>query len=307
MKSRSNSEWYKLKEQSAGKLRLVFLWYCYKLLQLKGLKVIITIILPFIFLFSENARLASKEYRQVLAEFQKKHHLKIKRFSTFKHILNYAYSLADKMSVICDNKNPIRYTILQDKNWRSFQTCLKNKEGVFLISSHLGNVETFCGLSKESNNNPQIKVHALMEIHQNSIFHNFIKKRQTNSSFILHSTEKMNFQKIMELYENMLNGESMLMAGDRVSAENPNNFLYTKILDKNCRLPIGTFKFAKKMKHSTFVILLCKSSKYHYTVMVKQLNIANSIEDIAQDYGKYLEENIIKYPDQWYNFYHYFE
>ncbi len=41
--------------------------------------------------------------------------------------------------------------------------------------------------------------------------------------------------------------------------------------------------------------------------MVKQLNIANTIENIAQDYGKYLEENIIKYPDQWYNFYHYFE
>ncbi len=305
-KARKMSEWYHLKEQSAGKYRLLFLWWVYKLIGLQGLKVILYPIVRVISFFCTSAKKHSQEYRGVLYEYNKKHGLPNVPFSDFRHILNYAYSLADKMSAICDKDTPIKFKIEKDDDWFSFQENIKRGRGIFLISSHLGNIEAFCAFS-DSEIKSKTKLHALMEISQNSIFHNFIQARTLNDSFRLYSTEKLDFQTIMFLYENLCEGDIILMAGDRVSAENREKTISGKMLYRQCLFPEGTFLFSKKMKHPTYAIVLLYIGHNTYKISLKKIDTSKSIEDMVTQYTRFIEANIIKYPAQWYNFFSFFK
>lgn len=301
------SEWYNVKEQSAGKYRLLFLWFVYKILRLKGLKVVLYPIVAVISIFCGAARRYSQEYCQILYKYCEKHSLKYSKFSSFKHILNYAYSLADKMSAICDKDTPINFKITKNKDWDSFQNNIKNGTGIFLISSHLGNIEAFCAFSKMSSKEYTKKLHALMEVSQNSIFHNFIKSKTSNNSFNLYPTEEFDFQTIMFLYENLCNGDIILMAGDRISAENREKVVSEKMLDKNCLFPEGAFLFAKKMAHPTYAIILPYVGNNTYNICVKEIDCTQNTRNMINQYATFIEKNIIKYPDQWYNFYSFFK
>lgn len=298
--------WYKIKEQSAGVFRLKLLWFIYKVFGLSFFKICLVPIVFVIYLFAKSAREASKEYRKILFDYAKNNNIKVKKFSSFTHILNYAFSLSDKMSAICDDNPKIKFEIEENKSWNRFKECLDNNKGVFLISSHLGNIESFCAFPKCKNINFNKTLHALMEINQSSIFHKFIEERTKNSFFKLYSSNDLNFETIMGLYEDVLNGDMLLMAGDRVSASNESKTLNVNILDKQCKFPLGTFKYAIKMDVPTFGIIAVSTKIGKYKVILQKLNLHDDIETIALSYAKFLEQNILKYPDSWFNFYKYF-
>lgn len=117
----------------------------------------------------------------------------------------------------------------------------------------------------------------------------------------------MDFQTIMSLYENLCNGDMILMAGDRVSAENSEKTITGKLLDRNCLFPEGTFLFSKKMKHPTYAIVLPYIGNNTYKVCVKEIDTSKNIENIVKQYTKFIEKNLVKYPSQWYNFYSFFK
>ena len=114
------NNWYEIKEQSAGKYRLLFLWYVYKIFKLSGLKFMLRLILPFIIVFSKSARVNSKKYRMILNNFQKSHNLKVAKFSSYSHISSYALSLAEKFSVLCDDKTSLKFDVNKNENWVEF-------------------------------------------------------------------------------------------------------------------------------------------------------------------------------------------
>lgn len=297
-------EWYDYKEQSAGKLRLLFLWYIYKLFNLDVLRIVLIPIVFVIFMLAKNSRIASKKYREALNEYQTKHSIPLSRFTSFQHILGYANSLADKMSVLCDKKSPIKYEVDNNSDWKVFEKKLNSKTGIFLISSHLGNVEAFSGYAKYSKK--KYTLHALMETSQSSIFHQFVESHAQKYNFALYSTNEMNFSKIMCLYESVQAGDIILMAGDRVSARNPKQCIYSTLLSKKCSFPRGTFRFAQKFNVPVFAIFLIKTKRNTYLISVKEIKVKTSLERMVNQYTKCLEEVILRYPTQWYNFYSYF-
>lgn len=299
--------WYKIKEQSAGVFRLKLLWLIYKIFGLRFLKICLVPIVFVIYLFAKSARCTSKEYKKILFNYAKDNNIKVKNFSSFSHILNYAFSLSDKMSAICDDKPKIKFEVEENKSWNSFKECLNNNKGVFLISSHLGNIESFCAFPKYNHINFNKTLHALMEINQSSIFHKFIEERTKNSFFKLYSSKDLNFETIMSLYEDVLNGDMLLMAGDRVSSNNENKIIIVNILDKICKFPLGTFKYAKKIDVPTFGIIVVSVGLNKYKVIFQKLNLHDDIKIIAQSFANFLEKNIIKYPKNWFNFYRYFD
>lgn len=298
------TNWYSVKEQCAGRYRLLFLWKIYQIFKLRGLKIVLYPIVFFIVLFSKNGRMASRKYQKVLYAYQKKHKIKMVKMSTYRHICSYAFSLAEKMSAICDPKSPLCFEIKKDQNWDMFQKDLR--KGIFLISSHLGNVEALSALPKHLHQDCP-KVNALMQINQNSIFYQFIRERADNPYFQLYPAEEFGFAEVMDIYEKISQGEFVLMAGDRVSSQNSKDFLAVRVLDRKCILPKGVFQFAKKIKHPTYALLLLRTPKGTYQLFLHKLNLLKSEQVIANDYASFLEKYLLKYPEQWYNFFDFFK
>ena len=97
------------------------------------------------------------------------------------------------------------------------------------------------------------------------------------------------------------------MAGDRVSAQKSEDVLPAKLLDKNCILPAGVFRFAKKMKHPTYAVLLLRTPKGFYKLYLQKLDMKQPLPDLAQKYTSFVEKHLLEYPDQWYNFFDFFK
>ena len=299
------TNWYGVKEQCAGRYRLLFLWNFYRLFRLKGLKIVLYPIVFFIFLFSKNGRLTSQKYQKILHDYQSKHGISPTKISSFGHIFSYALSLAEKMSAVCDEKCPIRFEVCPDENWTAFQKDME--KGIFLISSHLGNIEALSAFPRQFKQLPAPTVNALMQVNQNSIFHQFIEEKNNNPYFRLYPAEQFDFGQIMELHEKISNGEFILMAGDRVSVQNTKDVISAKLLDNDCMLPSGVFKFAQKIKHPTYAVLLLRTKKGAYRLCLQKLDMSQKVPDIAQNYIAFLEKNLLECPKQWYNFFDFFK
>ena len=209
------------------------------------------------------------------------------------------------MSALCDEKCRIAFDIHRDENWDSFQKDLKS--GLFLISSHLGNAQVLCALPKYFPKMPFKKVNALMEIGQNSVFQQFIQQRTQNNFFTLYDTQKLGFAEMMALYEKVLVGEMILMAGDRTSSQNPQSTLTVKMLGKKCLLPAGVFQMAKKMRQPTYAVLLLRTDGGKYTLYLKKIDTRTPVQTMTQEYISFVEQHLLAHPEQWYNFFNFFE
>ena len=296
------NKWYQIREQSAGKIRLELLWIVYKIFGIRFLKIILWFVCLFIVPFAKPARDATKRYTKILNQYQHKNKLQETKISPFCHIYTFACAVLDKISASCDKKTKIKFIIERNADWNDFQKYLESNNGVFLICSHLGNIEALSAFERGKNK----KMHAFMQISQNSTFHQFMTHHNKATNTIIYPTEHIDISIASDMYDNLQNGDLVMMAGDRTSPNTQSRYEMTSFLGKNCRFPIGTFKFAKSLSHPTFAICVMNISHERYKIYVKRLDTTTTKEMIAE-YANFLERLIIKYPKQWFNFFDFFE
>ena len=294
--------WYEVREQSAGDLRLETLWFIYKVFGIKFLKFVLWFVCLFIVPFAKPARIASKKYKKILNEYQKKSGYKKTKFSTFSHIYGFACGVLDKMVASCDKRNKIKFAVHKNSDWIQFQKYIEQDQGVFLICSHLGNIEVLSAFP-DSNHK---KMHAFMQVSQTGTFHKFMMRHNIATNTTIYPTENIDISVAGEMYDNLQNGDLVMMAGDRTSPTSPSRFETVSFLGKNCRFPIGTFKFAHAQSHPVFAICVMNNGCEKYTIYVKQIKSEN-IKEMIGEYARFLEQLILIYPKQWFNFFDFFE
>lgn len=294
--------WYEQHEQSAGTYRLELLWYIYRIMGVRVLKLILYPICFFITIFAGPARRASTQYRKILNAYQRAHNMHVTRFSSFTHIRMFANSLVDKISANCDTRPRIKITPERDSDWIAFEKHLNENRGVFLICSHLGNINAMAALSPDS---PRT-MHAFMQTGHTNTFNKFMSRHSTNTTTRLYSTENIDIGIAGQMYDNMTSGDMVMIAGDRISAQSPSRTVPIKFLGHDCALPIGTFKFARMMDHPVFSIAVMNTGGQNYKIYVRQLPTTDT-DSLIQNYIDFLQDLTLRYPRQWFNFYGFFD
>lgn len=290
--------WYKQHEQGAGTGRLETLWIVYKIFGVRILKIVVWFISLFIWMFARDARAASKKYHKKLNRYQVATKMPVSKFSSFKHIRQFAYSLVDKMVAFCDNGKKIKISIDKNSDWGKFKSLMDSGHGAFLICSHLGNIDVLNAIP----NRGTTVMHAFMRTQQNAVFRKFLDHHNINTKTIFHSTDDIDISVAGEIYDAIARGELAMMAGDRISANNPGRSLIVEFFGKKSKLPIGVFKFAHSMECPTFAIFLLNTKRENYMLYIKQIDTKN-IETMANGYISMLEKLTLMYPCQWFNFF----
>lgn len=296
------TNWYNVHEQSAGKLRLETLWFVYKIFGIKFLKFVLWFVCLFIVFFASNARKTSKKYTIILNEYQKKLGQKQTKISAFSHIYAFACAALDKIAANCDRHKKIKFAIHKNSDWENFQKYIQSNTGMFLICSHLGNVEVLSAFPDATNK----KMHAFMQISQTGIFHQFMKRHNISTNTIIYPTETIDISVAGQMYDNLQNGDLVMMAGDRTSPNSPTKYETVQFLGIACKFPIGTFKFAKSLSQPIFAICVMNIGHEKYGIYVKQIK-SETIKEMVSEYAKFLESLILTYPKQWFNFFDFFE
>ena len=297
----STDNWYQQQEHGAGSFRLNLLFWIYKIFGIRFVKFWVWLISGVIGMSAKSAKKFSQQYRCILNNYQVAHKMEKSHFSASKHIRIFADSLVDKMVAMCDKKDRIVFTPENNTDWREFKKLIDSKQGIFLICSHVGNIEALAAFPDSKG----LKIHAFQQVSQTGVFHRFISKHSIRTNTIIHPVEDMDIGTAAEMFDALNSGDLVMMAGDRISATTPNKTILVRILGQKCHLPLGVFKFAKAMAHPVFAVALLNISHEKYALIVKKLDNQN-MDNMTKGFANFLEKNILMAPAQWFNFYNFF-
>ncbi len=288
-----SSAWHAQREQSAGRWRLQLLWWLYVALGKTALKLALVPVTACIFLFATPAKRALRRYYALLG---------VRHPPLFRHLLGFAWSLADKTDACTRRAHLPAMTVRDDADARAFQALVAAHRGAFLISAHLGTIEVLPALA--AGEAPH--VHAFQQLGHDALFTRLFLRHLDTSRLTLHAVEEIGVETAVRMQEAIARGELVLMAGDRVSAGSGQT-LEHPFLGRPCAWPKGVFAFARLMDCPVFFVTCVRTGWNAYACHLRACAAPRAplAETLAQ-YAAFLEEETRAFPTQWYQFYDFF-
>ena len=294
-------KWFQVKEQAAGKKRLILSWYLYKIFGENILYLIAFLVSLCTFIFSKKIREYSEKYLTVIKDVCG---IEPNLINQFKHIHSYAVSLVDKMLVYCGDFN-IKYVEFEDKNAeKQHFDVIAQKKGMILLCNHVGNVEVLQTFFRNSAIPSNFSINIFVSKKQSKIFNSFIEKIKTDIPVNLFLTENIGLNTGIELEEIINDGGVIFIAGDRLSETNASQCIETELFSHKILLPKGAFAISKVLNVPIYFVSAIKTDKI-YKVYVEPHTYIDE-KTIVNDYIKFMERMIRLAPFQFYHFYDFF-
>jgi predicted LPLAT superfamily acyltransferase len=208
----------------------------------------------------------------------------------------------------------------QDDDIQELVSDMENGKGVFLVTSHLGNIELLRGLANFNRTGVSKKVPmtAIIDMKVTANFSRMIKELNPQSSLDIIGADEIGPATAILLEEKLAAGEIVTIAGDRTSANAADNSIMIPFLGKDAPFSPGAFYLAVLMRAPVYFIFalrhkdLTLSVNYDMHVhksslsfeCTKKERLARSSE-LACSYAALLECYCKEKPFQWYNFYNF--
>ena len=140
-----------------------------------------------------------------------------------------------------------------------------------------------------------------------AVFTEVFARHLDSSRLALHPVEEIGVETAVQMQEAIGRGELVLMAGDRVSAGSE-RVLQHDFLGRPCVWPKGVFVFAKLMEAPIFFVTCVRTGWNAYEVHVREFVPSGEplLPSLLDAYVRFLEEETLAHPEQWYQFYHFF-
>lgn len=303
MNKQDHKKWFEIKEQAAGKKRLILLWNIYKIFGKKTVKFIVFFVTLFAFIGAKKIRKYSQKYLKIATKNGN-------FLQAFKHFLNYSYGLVDKMEMFTDNYS-FNDVFFADENMKNllFKDIL-DKKGIYFLCSHLGNIDAIRTFFRSGEISENIKINLFLETNQCQIFKNFINSISCDNPITTYPVENVDITTSMEIKEKLDNGEILFIAGDRISAHNENATFVSDFLEHKMEFPIGAFKFALMLGAPIYFIACTLEKDNKYKIHLHKFEFSGSrkekLQTLENEYIAFLENLTKKYPLQFYHFYDFF-
>lgn len=305
----ASAPWHAQREQSAGRGRMWFMWAVYARCGKTALKLVTVPVMTFIYPFAGPARRALRTYYAVLAAFRgRKDAPPVGAWTLYRHLLGFAWSLADKTDACTLRKDLPQISVRDDADGRAFRDLVAARKGAFLVSTHLGTVEVLPALaSARRDAGEEIPhVHAFQQMGHDAVFTRMFMRHFDATHVTLHAVEEIGVETAVRMQEAVGRGELVLMAGDRVGARSGKTFDHA-FLGRPCRWPKGVFVFAKLMACPVFFVTCVRTGWNAYECHFhRYTGPASSPARMLDEYTAFLEAETLAHPDQWYQFYDFF-
>ena len=290
------------KEKYASSLGLKILIYSRLYLGKTVCDVLVSIVIFFIWLISKKERNISKNYLSVVNEYQKKKGIPLTKFSSLKHMLFYSRILTDRVDTFLSKSIPIDIDPSSMDDWATFQDYINQKQGCFLLFSHVGNIYVLPGIRNTYPKTLNTKVNIYMDIGRTPVFHNFMLDKNNTQNIFFHSTKNMNIKTGYDILSFLEQSHLILMGVDRIKDKNPKHIKKVTILDTPCYLSSAIFKIAQSSEAPIFFIS-CIKNKSSYTIYIKHYLESFSIEE---SFASFMQQLILKSPINWCNWFNFF-
>lgn len=289
-----------------------------KLYQICGrrfLRIMLYPVVFFIFIFATRARYCSYDYLKTVYQFKIEKGdfdmTKPNYFSVFHHIFLFANSLADRIESWSGRLTFNKLNFKTKEAANEAISFLQQKKGIFLISSHLGNIEALRAFTKIYSEQ-EIKVNALVQSDCTPDFNELMRKINPNFSTNLISANNVGIDDMIMIKDKLQQGEIVVAAGDRTASKNPDKVIETKFLNRIAKFPVGVFTLASLVESPIYFVFCLKAEgdkSYDFYLYRAQTDISSSakrkanLPKIVGEYAMRLESICTRYQYQWYNFF----
>jgi len=261
----------------------------YKLLGYKFVSFILNFVTLYYVIFTPCVKQSLDSYYKHLG-------LKLSYRAYFRHIKLFSLSIFDRF---ISRIKPDELSF-ERENREAF---IALQEGGIVLLSHIGGWAT-AGHSMRAKI-PLMNI-VMYEVTKDKISElEKSKQRQNESNVKIIDLNKGAIAANIQIANALMNREVVAMMADRVT--DPRKVIIVDFLGSQVEINKNPFDIAYRFKKplvATFVVL---TKEKHYKLIFKEITIdEKSLEEIAQEYMNILTEIIKIYPNQWYNFYDFF-
>lgn len=272
---------------------LIFL---FKWINIRILYAVMSLVIPFYMLFNR------KGYMSMYSYFHER--LSYTPFKSFINVYVNHYTfgqiILDRFAFYAGKRFNIN--IIGNEN---YENLINEENGFIMLSSHIGNYELAGYHLKATKKN----IYAL-------IFGGETETVMKNRSkmFDGHNINmipvKSDMSHLFEINNALRDGNIVSMPGDRIFGSA--KYVDLMFLGKNAKFPMGPFAIAAQRDVPIISIFVMKEATYNYTIYVNEINSSGNnrkekIESMSKQFINNLEDIVLKYPTQWFNYYNFWE
>lgn len=306
VKQNNSQHWAHLDEAGIG-FGIWFLYQTYRLLGKLPFRIVLYPVITYFFLFRSSARAASFEYLTRLNQSGVK--IKPNTAQVIKHFVAFGESLLDKIL-----SHTGRYTLenVSIVDREPIQNHLKRGQGLVFFTAHIGSLEVSRSLAQFRG----IPITILVHTANSEKFNRIIKRVNPNSQVNLMQVESFGSAQAIILAAKIQAGEVVIIAADRVPISgNEQHMVSTQFFGKTANFPSGPYILAHVLQcpvYSVFCMLIDGRYELRYIPFAEKIVLprkerATALSQYAQQFAQVLEQQCLRSPLQWFNFYKFWQ
>jgi len=239
-------------------------------------------------------------------------------FGPLRHIVSFSLALVEKIES-WGGKFQFKHIHFQNDDIEELVQELENGQGIFMITSHLGNIELLRGLASFNRTKVSRKtpITAVIDMKVNEKFTRMLKELNPQSSMDIINAGEIGPHTAVLLEDKLAAGEIVTIAGDRTAANaHSGKNLLIPFLGEDAPFSPGIFYLAALMRAPVYFVFALRRGdlsvlpEYDMYIHKSRLSLECSRKErfnqsslLAQSFAALLESYCKETPFQWYNFY----
>ena len=300
------THWAQISEAGAvGGMR--FMFGCFRVGGRPLFKVMLFPVILYYFLLRPGARRASLDWlRRLRAQGVAANGWIY--WKGFRHFWQFGMAIIDKLAVW---KGKISIDDVAVENGHIIRELLAAQRGAVLVISHHGNFEICRCLSAR---HPQMRLTVMVHTKNAQKFNRFFREQIGHSLTDFLQVTEITPATAMMLSERVERGEFIVIAGDRVPVNSPQNSLQAEFFGERAPFPAGPFTLAAILRVPLIALFCARDPQvqHRYRIHFQPLGDATQVtrkqrahylQQWVEEYARQLEAQCRRDPLQWFNFF----
>ena len=252
-------------------------------------------VVPFYFLFSKGFKPIYHFFRNRLGYSPIKSFVRV-----YRNFRRFSQVILDRFYMYAGGKFDFEI-----ENYHLYKDCAAAEPGFLILSAHVGSYEAagYTLVATEKRYNALV-----FSGEAESVMRNREKMFEETNIHMIPVKEDMSH--IFVMNSALAEGESVSIPADRVVGEQKT--VTCDFLGAPAKFPLGPFVLAAQREIVVLSIHVMKETSKRYHIFIEQLNNqGNTIREkaayLAQQYASSIESVLRKYPEQWFNYYEFWD
>jgi len=302
------SHWSKIEENGLV-WGMNFLLKVYLIFGRKVLQLFLYPVVSYYWLLNKQGRTASCQYLERITALNNDISINVGLMGSYQHFISFANALIDKLAAWSGS---LTLDDVETHGRDAVINHLKQGQGVFILGSHLGNLEVCRVIAKLRKN---IVINVLVHTKHTEKFNSVLNKYAGVDKVHLIQVTNVNASTAMMLQDKIEAGELVIIAADRTPVNDHGRIAQAKFLGYPASFPQGPFILALLLKCPVFTLFCLKERRkqvIYFDHFSDSFDIPRKqrmavIQQCVEKFADRLEYYCLKEPLQWFNFYDFWQ